>query len=65
MIPMLVERNKRRDSMEKKSGEENDSAHLEMIQKLIQSIQYGTVSVIVQDGKVVQIEKNEKYRIRN
>lgn len=36
---------------------------LKLIQETIESIQYGTVSVIVQDGKVVQIEKNEKYRI--
>lgn len=37
--------------------------YLKMIESLIVGIKYGTVTVIVQDGKIVQIEKNEKYRI--
>lgn len=37
---------------------------LELIQEMVSSIQFGTVSIIVQDGKIVQIEKNEKYRIK-
>lgn len=49
------------DYMEKPEKEEN---YLAMIDKIIQSIQYGTVTVIVQDGKVIQIEKNEKYRVK-
>lgn len=28
----------------------------------IKEIQYGSVTVIIQDGKIVQIEKNEKVR---
>ncbi len=35
-----------------------------MIQKLITEIKFGTVTIIVQDGKVIQIEKNEKYRMK-
>lgn len=30
----------------------------------IQSVRYGSVTVVIQDGKVIQIEKNEKMRLR-
>ncbi len=32
--------------------------------ELIEATRYGSVMVIVQDGKIVQIEKNEKIRLR-
>lgn len=36
---------------------------LKKIIELIQSVRFGSVVVIVQDGKIVQIEKNEKVRL--
>jgi hypothetical protein len=30
---------------------------------ILGSIKYGSVTLIVQDGKVIQIEKNEKIRL--
>ncbi len=36
---------------------------LERIAEAIRSIRYGTVSVVIQDSRVVQIEKNEKIRV--
>ena len=30
----------------------------------IESVQYGAVSVIIQDGRILQIEKNVKERLR-
>ena len=39
----------------------------EEIKKLLQTIEtvsYGSVTVIIQEGKIVQIEKNEKLRIK-
>lgn len=36
---------------------------LEKIRKFIQDIRFGSVSVIIQDGRIVQIEKNEKVRM--
>lgn len=36
----------------------------ERLLQYIQSVQYGSVTVIIQDGKVIQIEKNEKIRLR-
>jgi hypothetical protein len=32
--------------------------------QLLKSIHYGSVTIVVQDGKIVQIEKNEKIRIK-
>ena len=29
----------------------------------LQSIRFGTVSMVVQDGRVIQVDKNEKIRI--
>lgn len=36
---------------------------LEKIRKLIESLKYGSVNIIIQDGKIVQIDKNEKIRL--
>lgn len=36
---------------------------LEKIKEFIEEIRFGSVTVIVQDGKVVQIEKHEKVRL--
>lgn len=36
---------------------------LEKIKEFIEAIRFGSVTVIVQDGKVVQIEKHEKVRL--
>lgn len=33
------------------------------IKTMIESVKYGTISVIVQDGKIIQVEKNEKIRL--
>jgi hypothetical protein len=30
----------------------------------IKDIKYGSVTIIIQDGRIVQIEKNEKVRLR-
>lgn len=38
---------------------------LNKIKQLIESIRFGSVTVVVQDGKVIQIEKNEKIRLDN
>lgn len=47
------------------SRTENNNQYLQIIDKLINEIKYGTVTVTLQDGKIVQIEKSEKYRIKN
>lgn len=37
---------------------------LKTLKKLIESVRYGSVTVIIQDGKVIQIEKSEKIRFK-
>lgn len=39
------------------------SGEITLDDTLIGSVQYGTISISIQDGKVVQVEKNEKYRL--
>lgn len=37
---------------------------LKTIIEFIESIQFGAVSIVIQNGKIVQIEKNEKVRLK-
>ncbi|MBR1744212.1 MAG: YezD family protein [Lachnospiraceae bacterium] len=48
------------DSLSKK-----EEAYIEKIKKLVKEIKYGSVTLIIQDGKVIQIDKNEKIRLKN
>jgi hypothetical protein len=36
---------------------------LKQLFELLRSLKFGSVTLIIQDGKVVQIEKNEKIRL--
>ena len=36
---------------------------LERIREIIETVRYGSVNIIVQDDRIVQIDKNEKIRI--
>ena len=36
---------------------------LAKIKEFIETIKYGSVNIIIQDGKIVQIDKSEKIRI--
>ena len=42
--------------------EESEKKLLSQILKVLRSIRYGYVQIIVQDSKVVQIDKTEKIR---
>ncbi|KAF0219067.1 MAG: hypothetical protein FD174_2153 [Geobacteraceae bacterium] len=47
--------------------EQNDhwSQDLEKrIRASLRDIRYGTVTLVIQDGKVIQIDKNEKIRLK-
>jgi hypothetical protein len=37
---------------------------LKKLMSLLESIKYGSVTLIIQNGKVVLIEKNEKMRLK-
>ncbi|MGG1396881.1 YezD family protein [Bacillus salipaludis] len=45
----------------KPSEWEEITAHLE---KMLETLNFGSITLIVQDGKVVQMEKNEKVRLQ-
>ena len=34
-----------------------------LVREALASIRFGTVSLLVQDGRVIQVDKNEKIRI--
>jgi hypothetical protein len=34
-----------------------------LVREALASIRFGTVSLVVQDGRVIQVDKNEKIRI--
>lgn len=36
----------------------------ERLHKLLDSIKFGSVTLVIQEGKIVQMEKNEKVRLR-
>lgn len=40
----------------------NDAEIYRKLTQYIKEIQYGSIVVVIQDGKIVQIEKNEKVR---
>lgn len=43
--------------------EEKD--YLRIVKQMVEEIKFGTISIVVQDGKVVQIEQNKKIRLKN
>ena len=45
----------------KKSQEQHQRQ--EKIAELLQNMKYGNITIIVQDGKIIQIDKTEKHRI--
>ena len=40
-------------------------SHLKLLEKLLNSMKYGNVVLVVQDEKIVQIEKTEKHRLKD
>ncbi|MDM8098570.1 MULTISPECIES: YezD family protein [Oceanobacillus] len=34
------------------------------LKELLNDLNYGTITIVVQDGKVIQLEKNEKVRLK-
>ena len=46
------------------NGNEPWNRELErVVRDALQSIRFGTVTLVVQDGRVIQVDKNEKIRI--
>lgn len=46
------------------SNQEKDLSELmERLDEMLRTLAYGSITIIVQDGKVVQLEKHEKMRM--
>ena len=43
----------------------NQKTYLTEVEHYVSNIRYGSVTLIVQDGKVIQIDKTEKIRIKS
>lgn len=37
---------------------------LKRLVQIVKTVKYGSVTLVIQDGKIVQIEKNEKMRLK-
>ncbi|MGX6445035.1 YezD family protein [Neobacillus sp. K501] len=35
------------------------------LEKMLETLQFGSITLVVQDGKIVQIERNEKVRLQS
>jgi hypothetical protein len=46
------------------NDEKNLEGIIQNIKKMLHTMKYGSITLVIQDGKVVQLEKNEKVRIR-
>ncbi len=49
--------------MADKTFEDGKKDWLELVKQMAEETKYGTISIVVQDGRVVQIEQNKKYRL--
>lgn len=38
--------------------------NLEIVEEMISDMKFGSITLIIQDGVLIQIEKNEKIRLR-
>lgn len=43
----------------------DEKAYLTEVERHVKEMKFGSVTLIVQDGKVIQIDKTEKIRIKN
>lgn len=40
-----------------------DSSNIRKLEEILQNVKFGSVTIFMQNGKIVQIEKTEKYRM--
>jgi len=46
-----------------KKRESISDQDLRKLVSLLETVNYGSITLVIQDGKVIQIEKNEKMRL--
>jgi hypothetical protein len=60
----MVDRGKQNEISERASGAIPSEENYRLLLEYIESVRYGSVLILIQDGKIMQIEKNEKIRLR-
>ena len=45
------------------NGEPLSAANVRQLLDLLKGVRYGSVTLVVQDGRVIQIDRNEKMRL--
>ncbi len=48
---------------DKKAPGGEDVSYLKRVQKLVEETKYGTITIVIQDGRVVQVDRTEKFRL--
>lgn len=48
----------------KSSKEEFNRKNLNVVNSMISKMKFGSITLIIQDGVLIQIEKNEKIRLK-
>ena len=43
-------------------GSSSSSEVMQLIARAIDGVRYGSIEVVIQDGRVVQVERKEKFR---
>lgn len=51
--------------MSGKDKKNRNEEYLSIIRDAVSQIQYGTVTISIQDGVIVQVERSERYRLKN
>jgi hypothetical protein len=41
-----------------------ENRKLEEILKMVEGVKYGSITLIIQDGVIIQVDKNEKIRMK-
>jgi hypothetical protein len=37
---------------------------IDRLEKMLEPMKYGSITLVIQDGKIIQLEKNEKLRLK-
>ncbi len=51
--------------VEKLQSEDIQELYLEKVRKMLREIEYGQISIVIQDSKIVQIEQTQKIRLKS
>ena len=55
----------REGEWEMAEGKQGDLKEIvQTIEELLETIRYGSITLVVQDGKIIQIESHEKIRLK-